>query len=126
MEPLPIILHCIGNVINSLVFGVTYAENDPKWKWLQQLQEEGLKYIGVAGPLNFLPILRSVYWGFFAVLLIILGSEILSEFAAVLAEISLTFMQLFQFLWTTYSVNSCIDVKQLNPGTLFLINHSIK
>jgi ecdysteroid 25-hydroxylase CYP306A1 len=61
VEPLPVILHCIGNVINSIVFGVTYDENDPTWKWLQQLQEEGLKYISVAGPLNFLPILRSVY-----------------------------------------------------------------
>lgn len=59
--------------MNSLVFGVSYAENDPTWKWLQQLQEEGLKYVGVAGPLNFLPILRSVYVGFFLVLLIIWG-----------------------------------------------------
>jgi hypothetical protein len=92
VEPLPMILHCIGNVMNSLVFGVSYAENDPTWKWLQQLQEEGLKYIGVAGPLNFLPVLRSVYWGFFAVLLIILGSKVLSELAAVLTEIFRTFM----------------------------------
>ncbi|XP_023716253.1 cytochrome P450 306a1 isoform X2 [Cryptotermes secundus] len=60
VEPLPIILHCIGNVMNSLVFGVSYAENDPMWKWLQQLQDEGLKYIGVTGILNFLPILRFI------------------------------------------------------------------
>lgn len=60
VEPLPVILHCIGNVMNSLVFGVSYDENDPTWKWLQQLQEEGLKYIGVAGTLNFLPILRFI------------------------------------------------------------------
>jgi hypothetical protein len=92
VEPLPIMLHCIGNVMNSLVFGVTYAENDPTWKWLQQLQEEGLKYIGVAGPLNFLPILRSVYWGFFAVLLIVLESEVVPELAGALHEMYLTFI----------------------------------
>jgi hypothetical protein len=53
--------HCIGNVLNSLVFGVVYKENDPTWKWLQDLQEIGTKHIGIAGPVNFMPVLRSVY-----------------------------------------------------------------
>jgi hypothetical protein len=99
VEPLPIILHCIGNVMNSLVFGVTYAEDDPTWKWLQQLQDEGIKYIGVAGPLNFLPILRYVYWGCFAMLLIILRSEVLPELSVV-TQIYITFMRLFHCIYT--------------------------
>jgi ecdysteroid 25-hydroxylase CYP306A1 len=57
---LPVIIHCLGNVMNSLVFGVIYEENDPTWKWLQHLQEEGTKLIGVAGPINFLPFLRYI------------------------------------------------------------------
>jgi ecdysteroid 25-hydroxylase CYP306A1 len=56
----PMIVHCLGNVINSLVFGVVYEENDPTWKWLQHVQQEGIKYIGIAGPINFLPFMRSV------------------------------------------------------------------
>ena len=58
---LPVLRHCLGNVLNSLVFGVVYKENDPTWKWLQDLQERGTKHIGIAGPVNFMPFLRSVY-----------------------------------------------------------------
>ncbi|XP_051157558.1 cytochrome P450 306a1 isoform X2 [Leptopilina boulardi] len=58
IDPFHILHHCLGNFINDLVFGITYDENDETWMKLQKLQEEGLKYIGVAGPLNFLPFLR--------------------------------------------------------------------
>ena len=44
--------------MNSIVFGKTYDEDDELWKWLQLMQEEGVKHIGVSGPLNFLPLLR--------------------------------------------------------------------
>ncbi|GFG33574.1 hypothetical protein Cfor_03469, partial [Coptotermes formosanus] len=57
---LPVLRHCLGNVLNSLVFGVVYKENDPTWKWLQDLQELGTKYVGVAGPVNFMPFLRFI------------------------------------------------------------------
>jgi len=48
----------VGNLLNDLVFGKVYEENDEVWKWLRHLQEEGVKHIGVSGPLNFFPLLR--------------------------------------------------------------------
>jgi hypothetical protein len=59
-DSLPLMQHCLGSLVYSLVFGVKYEQEDPLWKWLQHLQEEGTKLIGVAGPLNFLPWLRSL------------------------------------------------------------------
>ncbi|XP_026674418.1 cytochrome P450 306a1 [Ceratina calcarata] len=58
IDPLNTLHHCMGNFINAIVFGKTYEEDDEVWKWLRHLQEEGVKEIGVAGPLNFLPFLR--------------------------------------------------------------------
>ncbi|XP_003400316.2 cytochrome P450 306a1 [Bombus terrestris] len=58
IDPLNTLHHCMGNLVNSIVFGKTYKEEDEVWKWLRHLQEEGVKEIGVAGPLNFLPFLR--------------------------------------------------------------------
>lgn len=60
MDPLNTLHHSMGNLINSIVFGKTYREEEQVWQWLRQLQEEGVKHIGVAGPLNFLPFLRSI------------------------------------------------------------------
>lgn len=56
----PIISHNLGNVLNDLVFGVTYAVDDPVWKYLQELQIEGLEHMGVAASVNLFPILRFV------------------------------------------------------------------
>ncbi|XP_034945868.1 cytochrome P450 306a1 isoform X2 [Chelonus insularis] len=58
IEPFDILHHCVGNIMNDLVFGKVYNESDETWKWLRHLQEEGVKHIGVAGPFNFLPFLR--------------------------------------------------------------------
>ncbi|XP_069156797.1 cytochrome P450 306a1 [Procambarus clarkii] len=52
------LLHHVGNTMNHLIFGITYREEDPKWRWLRLLLEEGTKLVGVSGPLNFLPWLR--------------------------------------------------------------------
>ncbi|KAJ3644361.1 hypothetical protein Zmor_027026 [Zophobas morio] len=58
LDPLEPLRHSLGSVINQLVFGKSWSRDDKLWKWLQHLQEEGTKHIGVAGPLNFLPFLR--------------------------------------------------------------------
>lgn len=48
----------VGNVVNAVVFGRTWQPDDPTWLWLQRIQDEGTKLIGVAGAINFLPFLR--------------------------------------------------------------------
>ncbi|BES97554.1 cytochrome P450 [Nesidiocoris tenuis] len=58
INALKVLIHTMGNVLNELLFGITYAVDDPQWRYLQELAIEGVKLIGVAGPLNFLPFLR--------------------------------------------------------------------
>lgn len=58
LDPREYLRHSVGNVMNTLVFGIRYELNDPEWRWLLDIQEEGCKYMGVTGPLNFIPILR--------------------------------------------------------------------
>lgn len=58
MDPFHILHHSVGNVLNEIVFGIKYDKDDETWKYLQHLQEEGVKYIGVSGAVNFLPFLR--------------------------------------------------------------------
>lgn len=57
LDPLEGLRHSLGSVINVIVFGKSWSRDDETWKWLQHLQEEGTKHIGVAGPLNFLSFL---------------------------------------------------------------------
>lgn len=58
MDILPVLCHNLGNAINEILFGITYPEDDETWKYLLNLQIEAIEHIGVAGPVNFLPLLR--------------------------------------------------------------------
>ncbi|KAF2359668.1 Cytochrome P450 [Trinorchestia longiramus] len=58
VDPSSELLHSLGNTMNILIFGVAYEKNDPEWRRLLFLLDEGAKLIGVMGALNFLPWLR--------------------------------------------------------------------
>ena len=48
----------VGNMMNEILFGVNYSEDDEIWNKIQKLREDGIKEIEVATPVNFLPWLR--------------------------------------------------------------------
>ncbi|CAB3372294.1 Hypothetical predicted protein [Cloeon dipterum] len=60
IDPAPLLSHTLGSLVYDIVFGKRYERDDETWVWLQHLQEEGTKLIGVAGPLNFLPWFRFI------------------------------------------------------------------
>lgn len=60
VDPHAHLTEAVGNVVNAVVFGRTWAPDDPTWLWLQRIQDEGTKLIGVAGAINFLPFLRLI------------------------------------------------------------------
>lgn len=60
VDPQHTLHHCIGNFMNNIVFGKVYEEDDEVWKWLRDVQEEGIKLIGVSSKSNFIPFLRWV------------------------------------------------------------------
>lgn len=45
-------------MMNEILFGVHYKENDSKWIRIQDLRAKGIKEILVSTPVNFLPWLR--------------------------------------------------------------------
>nr|CAH7736351.1 unnamed protein product [Callosobruchus chinensis] len=58
IDPLDPLRHTLGSIVNMIVCGKAWDKEDETWKWLLQCQEDGTQMIGIAGPLNFLPILR--------------------------------------------------------------------
>ncbi|XP_050505527.1 cytochrome P450 306a1 isoform X3 [Diabrotica virgifera virgifera] len=58
IDIVPSLRHSLGSVINMIVFGTSWSRDNELWIWLQNLQEEGPKHLGVAGPMNFLPFFR--------------------------------------------------------------------
>lgn len=54
------VTNSLGNVINDIIFGYKYPQNDKTWTWFRQIQEEGSLEMGIAGVVNFLPFLRYV------------------------------------------------------------------
>jgi len=87
--------------MNSLVFGIVYKENDPTWKWLQDLQELGTKLIGIAGPVNFMRFLRSVYLLMFASVL----HEDRESLCFPLAEFFIMDLDFFYFVHISRKIN---------------------
>ena len=60
INPMHMLTNTVGNIVNDFVLGVTYDADDETWKYLQHLQEVGVKLVGVSAGANFLPILRCV------------------------------------------------------------------
>ena len=58
INPCDIIEHVVGNMLNEVIFGMRYSRESEIWRWLQWVQAEGVKLIGVCGVVNFLPFLR--------------------------------------------------------------------
>lgn len=56
--PLVHLRHSVGSFMNEIVFGEGWSKHDSTWIYLQHLQEEGTKHIGVAGIVNFIPSTR--------------------------------------------------------------------
>lgn len=50
--------HNLGNVLNDITYGKSYAPDDETWIYLQKLQTEGVENLGLVGVVNFFPILR--------------------------------------------------------------------
>ena len=47
--------HDVGNLLNAIVFGRTYDKGDEAWNAIQRAREDGIKILGVASGLQFLP-----------------------------------------------------------------------
>ena len=46
-------------MLNYIIFGMRYEENDPVWRRIQKLRSDGVKELSIAGGLvNFLPWVR--------------------------------------------------------------------
>lgn len=58
LDPSHFLHDSLGSLMFELVFGVKFSKKNPTWNFLKHLQEEGVKYIGISGPVNFLPFLR--------------------------------------------------------------------
>ena len=60
VDPLEIMSHVVGNMMNQAIFSMRYSQDDKKWKYLQQLAHEGNIMLGKVSAVNFLPFLS--FW----------------------------------------------------------------
>ena len=60
VDPLEIMSHVVGNMMNQAIFSMRYSQDDKKWKYLQQLAHEGNIMLGQVSAVNFLPFLS--FW----------------------------------------------------------------
>lgn len=58
IDPHEILSHVVGNMMNQAIFSRRYDQEDPQWRYLQQLSKEGAERLGDLSPVNFLPWLR--------------------------------------------------------------------
>ncbi|RZC36682.1 p450 domain containing protein, partial [Asbolus verrucosus] len=54
-----ILVHNVGSIISRITLGKSWSRDDPTWRTLLGLLDEGSRLMGVAAPLNFLPFLRN-------------------------------------------------------------------
>ena len=60
VDPMEIMSHVVGNMMNQAIFSKRYSQDDETWRSLQDNAHEGNILLGKVSAVNFLPFLR--FW----------------------------------------------------------------